>query len=36
MTGPDAGITTVNKQEKHVTASDPDIHFIDDQTGTEY
>lgn len=33
MTGPDGGLTTVNKQEKHVSTSDPDIHFIDDQTG---
>lgn len=33
MTGPDGGLTTVNKQEKHLSTSDPDIHFIDDQTG---
>lgn len=30
ITGPDGGLTTVNKQEKHVSVSDPDIHFIDE------
>lgn len=34
MTGPDGGLTTVNKRGKHLSMSDPDIHFIDDQTGT--
>lgn len=29
MTGPDNGLTTVNVQERHLSASDSDIDYID-------
>jgi hypothetical protein len=35
MTGPEDGLTAVNKNKKHLdlSANDPDIDFIDDQAG---
>lgn len=29
MTGPNGGLTTVNQRERHLSISDPDVHFID-------
>lgn len=29
MTGPNGGLTTVNKKQRHLSISDPDVHFID-------
>lgn len=34
MTGPNGGLTTVNHRQRHLSISDPDVHFIDEpQTG---
>ena len=37
MTGPEGGLTTVNRRERHITTNDPDVDFIDihDQTENE-
>lgn len=37
LTGPDGGLTTVNRKQRHITTSDPDVDFIDilDQGETE-
>jgi hypothetical protein len=29
MTGPNGGLTTVNQKQRHLSISDPDVHFID-------
>lgn len=29
LTGPDGGLTTVNRKQRHITTSDPDVDFID-------
>lgn len=29
MTGPNGGLTTVNQRQRHLSISDPDVHFID-------
>lgn len=29
LTGPDGGLTTVNRKERHITTNDPDVDFID-------
>ncbi|KAL1117369.1 hypothetical protein AAG570_004695 [Ranatra chinensis] len=29
MTGPNGGLTTVNRKQRHLSISDPDVHFID-------
>ncbi|XP_075229821.1 PP2C-like domain-containing protein CG9801 [Lycorma delicatula] len=35
MTGPNGGLTTVNHRQRHLSISDPDVHFIDEpQTGS--
>lgn len=29
LTGPDGGLTTVNRKQRHITTNDPDVDFID-------
>lgn len=29
LTGPDGGLTSVNRKQRHITTSDPDVDFID-------
>lgn len=29
LTGPEGGLTTVNRKQRHITTSDPDVDFID-------
>lgn len=29
MTGPNGGLKTVNQRQRHLSISDPDVHFID-------
>lgn len=37
MTGPNGGLTTVNHHQRHLSISDPDVHFIDEpQTGNMF
>ena len=34
MTGPNGGLTTVNKKRRHLSISDPDVRFADDDTSS--
>jgi len=31
VTGPDGGLTTVNRRQRHLSISDPDVDYIDIQ-----
>jgi hypothetical protein len=31
VTGPDGGLTTVNRRQRHLSTSDPDVDYIDIQ-----
>jgi hypothetical protein len=31
VTGPDGGLTTVNRHQRHLSTSDPDVDYIDIQ-----
>jgi hypothetical protein len=31
LTGPDGGLTTVNRHQRHLSTSDPDVDYIDIQ-----